>query len=146
MTTKDAEIIVDEKVPMVTIIREFDAPPEKVFRAHLSEKLTPPDKIRPELSAGIGEVIAYLMAKDRDRRYPSAGDVVIDLECLLNYEPPRIARAHFEAASLAGLAEVENADDEPTPDKVPAGWFYGAIIALGVSLLLNLILFMRSRG
>lgn len=36
MTTKtnETEIIVDPDVPMVRIIREFDAPVEKVFRAH----------------------------------------------------------------------------------------------------------------
>jgi len=35
----EAEITVDEKVPMVQIIREFDAPPEKVFRAHVEPEL-----------------------------------------------------------------------------------------------------------
>ena len=39
MTTNEAEIIVDEKIPMVTIIREFDAPPAKVFRAHVEPEL-----------------------------------------------------------------------------------------------------------
>ena len=36
---KEAEIIVDEKLPVVHIIREFDAPPEKVFRAHVEPEL-----------------------------------------------------------------------------------------------------------
>ena len=35
----EAEIIVDDKVPTVTIIREFDAPREKVFRAHVEPDL-----------------------------------------------------------------------------------------------------------
>jgi uncharacterized protein YndB with AHSA1/START domain len=35
----EAEILVDEKVPMVTIIREFDAPAAKVFRAHVEADL-----------------------------------------------------------------------------------------------------------
>jgi uncharacterized protein YndB with AHSA1/START domain len=35
----EAEIIVDDKVPTVTIVREFDAPPEKVFRAHVEPDL-----------------------------------------------------------------------------------------------------------
>ncbi len=39
MTANEAEIIVDEKIPMVTIIREFDAPAEKVFRAHVEPDL-----------------------------------------------------------------------------------------------------------
>ena len=38
-TVNEAEIIVDEKVPTVTIIREFDAPVEKVFRAHVEPEL-----------------------------------------------------------------------------------------------------------
>ena len=42
---KEAEVIVDDKVPVVRIIREFDAPVAKVFLnvAHCaSVKLTPP--------------------------------------------------------------------------------------------------------
>jgi uncharacterized protein YndB with AHSA1/START domain len=35
----EAEIIVDEKVPIVTVIREFAAPVEKVFRAHAESEL-----------------------------------------------------------------------------------------------------------
>ncbi|MGH8927050.1 MAG: SRPBCC family protein, partial [Acidimicrobiia bacterium] len=32
--TKETQIISDPKIPLVRIIREFDAPSEKVFRAH----------------------------------------------------------------------------------------------------------------
>lgn len=35
----DTEIILDQKVPLVRIIREFDAPREKVFRAHTDPDL-----------------------------------------------------------------------------------------------------------
>ena len=38
-TTNETEIIVDPDVPMVQIIREFDAPPDKVFRAHADPEL-----------------------------------------------------------------------------------------------------------
>jgi uncharacterized protein YndB with AHSA1/START domain len=38
-TTHETEIIVEQDVPMVRIIREFDAPPEKVFRAHTDPDL-----------------------------------------------------------------------------------------------------------
>jgi uncharacterized protein YndB with AHSA1/START domain len=40
MTSKhETEIISDPKVPLVRITREFDAPPEKVFRAHADPEL-----------------------------------------------------------------------------------------------------------
>jgi uncharacterized protein YndB with AHSA1/START domain len=38
-STHDTEIVVDADVPMVRIIREFDAPPAKVFRAHVEPAL-----------------------------------------------------------------------------------------------------------
>jgi uncharacterized protein YndB with AHSA1/START domain len=38
-TTHQTEIISDPNVPLVRIIREFDAPPEKVFRAHVDPDL-----------------------------------------------------------------------------------------------------------
>jgi uncharacterized protein YndB with AHSA1/START domain len=41
MTTKirETDIAVDPDVPLVRITREFDAPPEKVFRAHADPDL-----------------------------------------------------------------------------------------------------------
>jgi uncharacterized protein YndB with AHSA1/START domain len=41
MTTRthETEIVVDPKVPLVRITREFDAPPAKVFRAHVDPDL-----------------------------------------------------------------------------------------------------------
>ena len=40
MATKhETQITVDPDVPMVRIVREFDAPPEKVFRAHVEADL-----------------------------------------------------------------------------------------------------------
>jgi uncharacterized protein YndB with AHSA1/START domain len=37
--THETQIIVDTEVPLVRIIREFDAPVEKVFRAHTDSEL-----------------------------------------------------------------------------------------------------------
>ena len=40
MTTHpETEIILDPDVPLVRLVREFDAPPEKVFRAHVDPDL-----------------------------------------------------------------------------------------------------------
>jgi len=38
-TTKEAQVIVDKDVPLVRIVREFDAPVDKVFRAHMDPDL-----------------------------------------------------------------------------------------------------------
>jgi uncharacterized protein YndB with AHSA1/START domain len=38
-TTHETEIVVLDEIPAVRIIREFDAPPEKVFRAHTDPEL-----------------------------------------------------------------------------------------------------------
>ena len=37
--THETEIIVDPDIPLVRIIKEFDAPPDKVFRAHADPEL-----------------------------------------------------------------------------------------------------------
>jgi uncharacterized protein YndB with AHSA1/START domain len=38
-STHETQIVVDPEVPLVRIVREFDAPPEKVFRAHTDPEL-----------------------------------------------------------------------------------------------------------
>ena len=38
-THPEAEIIVDTEVPLVRIVREFDAPAAKVFQAHVDPEL-----------------------------------------------------------------------------------------------------------
>ena len=38
-STHETEIVADPDVPLVRITREFDAPPEKVFRAHTDPEL-----------------------------------------------------------------------------------------------------------
>lgn len=40
MTTRETQIIADREVPLVKIIREFDAPAEKVFRAHTDHEIS----------------------------------------------------------------------------------------------------------
>jgi uncharacterized protein YndB with AHSA1/START domain len=38
-TTYETEIVADQRVPLIRITREFDAPPAKVFRAHTDPEL-----------------------------------------------------------------------------------------------------------
>jgi serine/threonine-protein kinase len=119
---------------------------EVVLNAHLHEELTPPDHLNQRLSSGLGEVVEFLMAKDRGERYQTPEDLIIDLECLLNGEPPKLVRQRIEAATLRRLTEGE--EDEPPRPPPPAWrrpWVWAAILGglLGVSVLVNLILLLR---
>jgi serine/threonine-protein kinase len=121
---------------------------QAVLDAHLMQELTPPDHLVTTLSAGLGEVVEFMMAKDRRQRYRTPADLIIDLECLLNEEPPKLARQRLEAASLARLAEGEEDDGEPEvrpflQRSLPVLWFVIGAASLAVSLLLNLVLFLR---
>jgi eukaryotic-like serine/threonine-protein kinase len=116
---------------------------DDVLEAHLHEELTPPDHVREELSTGLGEVVELLMAKDRGKRYQKPEDVIIDLECLLNGEPPRLARQRIEAETLASLAEGEEEEEEEETSEEPT-WaiVYALVGALALSLAINLLLFL----
>jgi hypothetical protein len=92
-------------------------------------------------------VTEFLLAKDRRQRYQTADDLLIDLECLLTGEPPRLAQQRIEAATLGNLAEGEEDEGEPDPLPLISSMAWVVIGALGgllfLSLLLNLILWMR---
>src|SRR5262249_15123523 len=132
---------------------------EEVLNAHLNEELTPPEEIRPELSRGLCDVIAMLMVKSRSRRYQKADDLLLDLECLLNREPPRVARELREALLREELAEAgedadfelveereereEDEEEEEGEEEEPPTWMTVYVLtgALALSLVLNVVLF-----
>jgi serine/threonine-protein kinase len=120
---------------------------EEVLSAHLHDELTPPDHLNADLSAGLGEVAELLMAKDRRGRYRNADDLVIDLECLLAGEAPKLARQRIEASTLRGLAEGAEDEEEEPGERPAAGpsWVWLAVLGglLGLSMLINLILLVR---
>jgi eukaryotic-like serine/threonine-protein kinase len=115
----------------------------EVMEAHLEQELTPPDHINTDLSSGFGEVVEFMMAKDRHQRYQKPDDLILDLECLLTGEAPKLAHQRTLASSLEALAQGEEDKEERSP---PSGWkvdwWWLAILgaALGLSVLLNLIL------
>ena len=120
---------------------------EEVLRAHKEQELTPPDHLNISLSSGLGEVVEFMMAKKRSQRYRTPDDLIIDLECLYNGDPPKLARQRLEAATLADLAkgeeDLEGDDQLQESAGVPYLWvgILGAVLAL--SLVGNLILLTR---
>ncbi|HTU93069.1 MAG TPA: serine/threonine-protein kinase [Gemmataceae bacterium] len=120
---------------------------DRVLMAHLEEELTPPDHLNQALSSGLGEVVEFLMAKDRRRRYRNADDLIIDLECILSGEAPKLARRQMQASTLAALGEGEAEEDEGSPAQSgpPYAWVWIAILGglLALSFLVNLILLVR---
>jgi serine/threonine protein kinase len=120
----------------------------ELIEKHFHETLIPPDHLNPKLSSGVGEVIEIMMAKNRKSRYQHPEDLVIDLECLLRNEAPKLARQKIKASDLQSLEEgetFERGDGSQLPS-----WIMPTLIglagALVLSLIANLILAVRGRG
>jgi serine/threonine-protein kinase len=131
---------------MVTGRPPFRGTAEEIYEKHLREALTPPDHVVQELSGGLGEVVELLMAKDRSQRYQTPDDAIIDLECLLAGQPPKLARQKIEANTLAALTRGEEAADAPArPSGPPTAWLLVGLLGglLLLSFLLNLYLLLR---
>jgi serine/threonine-protein kinase len=123
---------------------------DAVLDAHLAQELVPPDHVNTELSAGLGEVIELMMAKDRSQRLLSPDDLIIDLECLRAGKPPKVARQRIEAGMLQELAQGEPDDEAADGVARAAGgvsrvWVavLGGLLALSVVGNLILLLFRR---
>ena len=130
--------------------------PAAVMHKHLKEPLAPPDHINTALSAGIGEVVEVMMAKDRRRRYATTTDLLMDLDAIAKGQPPLQARRQVDANLLTGLVEGVVDTDEPRqqpafrssrqPAQAGSAETYTIYIvlavALGVSVLLNIVLIL----
>lgn len=71
ITTHETEILADPDVPLIRMIREFDAPPAKVFRAHVDPELvaqwTGPNGMGMDLvtwDCRSGGSFRYVMSRD----------------------------------------------------------------------------------
>jgi len=133
----------------------FEGPtPAAVMHMHLKNALKPPDHINTSLSAGVGEVVEVMMAKDRRRRYASTTDLLMDLEAIASGEPPLQARKQIDANVLTGLAAEGEAppDDEEGFIEAPAGsgnlMMYVIILAaaLALSVIVNIALLVMRSG
>lgn len=118
----------------------------EVIEKHLREPLTPPDHLNHKLSSGVGEVIEIMMAKECKGRYQKPEDLVIDLECLLNNEAPKLARKRIKSADLGSLSEGETYSEAVDSVEMP-GWVVPTLATMGgvlvLSLFANLVLALR---
>jgi eukaryotic-like serine/threonine-protein kinase len=127
----------------------FEGPtPAAVMHKHLKNTLKPPDHLNTSLSAGVGEVVEVMMAKDRRRRYASTTDLLMDLEAIAAGEPPLQARKQIDGNVLTGLAGEGEAPPEEEEGLVEApadsgNWMMYVIIlaaALALSVIVNIAL------
>jgi serine/threonine-protein kinase len=132
------------------------ATPTEVMRKHVSKKsvLTPPDHVNTNLSSGFGEVVETMLSKDRDARYRTPDDLILDIDCLLRGERPKIAGHRDD--TLSSLADGDTQDDFVAPagrDSSRSASGPGAggpavlllSLLLGISVLLNVVQFLGRR-
>lgn len=132
----------------------FDGPtPVAVMHKHLKEPLVPPDHINTNLSAGIGEVVEVMMAKDRSKRYASTDDMLLDLQAIAAGEAPLQARRQVKSNVLDGLADAErtgppSSDVADLSGPAPAvqsnllTYIIALAAALAVSVLVNIVMLL----
>jgi serine/threonine protein kinase len=138
---------------MVTGRVPFEAKtPAEVMRKHLTEVLTPPDHLNTALTAGISEVIEVMMAKNKEDRYSSVEEALVDLEAISNDQPPQIARAKFNIGELGELEEgiaVEFEDEEGGKlyaEETITHYKVGMVLMGGaIAILLIVIYFMAKK-
>jgi serine/threonine protein kinase len=85
--------------------------PNEVMRKHVDASviLVPPDHLNAKLSGGLGMVVETMMSKNREHRYQTPDDLILDLKCLQRGESPMIAGQKPE--TLLALSEGESSDD-----------------------------------
>ena len=128
--------------------------PNEVMRKHVDPNvvLVPPDHLNSRLSGGLGMVVETMMAKNREHRYQTPDDLILDIKCLQRGEGPMIAGQKPD--TLLALAEGEldserrrSASEEELVQLASYVNNRHHLIAtmamlLAVSLITNLILFV----
>ena len=80
------------------------------------------------------------MAKDRNRRYASTTDLLLDLEAIARGDSPPQARKQIDSGLLTSLSEeAKNETYIEPPPPPPAGNLLVWVIVLGGALALSLI-------
>jgi serine/threonine protein kinase len=88
--------------------RPFDAPTDmEVLLRVQSGQYPPPEKVNPRLSASLSFVITKAMTADRNQRYQSADELLVDLEAILRAEYDSVGQTALKLW-LAALARRDN--------------------------------------
>lgn len=102
----------------------FEGPtPTAIMQKHLKQPLVPPDHINKTLSTGLAEVVERMLAKNRENRYGSTTDLIVDLERVRDGKPPLEARTKLRDGLLENLADGAEADDFAQPHPAQARYY-----------------------
>jgi len=87
--------------------------PSEVMRKHVDPRvqLVPPDHLNTRLSSGLGMVIETMLAKNREHRYSTPDDLILDLKCLIQGESPMIAAQKPESLEALAHGDAVTAGD-----------------------------------
>jgi len=83
--------------------------PSEVMRKHADTRVpvVPPDHLNTRLSSGLGMVIETTLAKNREHRYSTPDDLILDLKCLIQGESPMIAAQKPESLEALALGDPD---------------------------------------
>jgi eukaryotic-like serine/threonine-protein kinase len=121
--------------------------PSAVMHKHLKAELVAPDHVRPDLSAGVSEVIEMMMAKDPRKRYRGCKDLIGDLRAVRAGKEPPLAHQDIAGLELASLAQAEAAapaelvEDRSGPPRKTVSLVLFAVMCglLAVSVVINVL-------
>ncbi|MGA2171439.1 MAG: serine/threonine-protein kinase [Sedimentisphaerales bacterium] len=85
--------------------------PVEVMRKHLRDELVPPDHINTSLSSGVSEVIEVMMAKNKQDRYSSIEELLVDLKAVRAGQAPLRAHKRIDVSALGQLEDGEDVEE-----------------------------------
>ncbi len=131
---------------------------EHVIQKHLSEPLSNPQDIRPDIPDGVAQVIQRMMAKEPDDRYADCTALIRDLERVIAGKPPVYAPVAAGRTTVAERTQGKRFTYDPQLNHetlyLPAGSSNDALLSDTLArepkgdagLLINRILFWGLAG